>query len=143
MSVAERIPGTGDWLLARIDARVELKLRKELRRLQREVGLLFVGLWVSSTRGDVLIEFSGESAIAPQRYPFVTTSVPTQEVFRGSDGEEHDAVLYRPRLGRGMPQLGLLAADVRGLDVSALFDAVEQLGDDVEDILVAALSIGR
>lgn len=143
MSVAERIPGAGDWLLARIDARAELKLRKELRRLQREVGLLFVGLWVSSTRGDILIEFSGEAAIAPQRYPFVSSSVPTLEVFRGSDGEEHDAVLYRPRLGRGMPPLGLLAADVRGLDGSALFDTVEQLGDAVEEILVGALRRDR
>lgn len=139
MSIAERIPGTGDWLLARVDARTELNLRKELRRLQREVGLLFVGLWVSSTRGDVLIEFSGESATAPQRYPFITTSVPTLDSFRGLDGVDHDAVVYRPRLGRGMPHLGLLAADVRGLEASGLYDAMEQLGDAVEEILVSAI----
>ncbi|MFO0684927.1 MAG: hypothetical protein U0234_22910 [Sandaracinus sp.] len=139
MSILELLPNTAEHLLSRIDARTELKLRRELRRLQRDVGLLFVGLWVSSTRGDVLIEFAGESAIAPQRYPFITTSAPTLEPFRGSDGEDHEAVVYRPRLGRGMPQLGLLAADVRGLDASPLYDAVEGTGDAVEEILVATL----
>ncbi|MCZ7679832.1 MAG: hypothetical protein M5U28_14135 [Sandaracinaceae bacterium] len=141
MSVLGLLGHTPERLLARIDARVQLKLRKELRRLQRDAGLLFVGLWVTRTaHGDVLVEFGGESVVAPQRYPVVATNMPTLDTFRGADGEEHEAVLYRPRLGRGMPRLGLLAADVRGLHAPPLYDAIEQLGDAVEEILVEAIT---
>lgn len=139
MSGLELLPRSPEWLLARIDARTELRLRRALRGLQRDIGLLFVGLWVTTTSGDVLIEFSGESAVAPRRYPFVLTNSPTLESFGGPDGTDHEAVVYRPRIGRGMPRLGLLAADVRGLDAPALYDAVERLGDTVEEILVSVV----
>lgn len=140
MSVAERIPGTGDWLLARIDARVELKLRKELRRLQHDLDAIFAGLWVATTRGDILVEFAGEIAVAPSSCPFVHTSVPTFETFVGADGLQHDAVVHRPRLGRGMPRLDLLVVDAAGADSAALFDAVESGSERVEEILVDAAS---
>lgn len=139
MSVLERLPGSAEWLMARVNAPVALALRKELRRLQRESGVLFAGLWVTTSSGNTLIEHAGEPTIAPAVYPFVSASVPTLESFCGSDGDEHEAVLYRPRLGRRMPQLGLLAADVRGLEAANLYDAIERAGDAVEAILVSVL----
>lgn len=136
MSAAERIPGTGDWLLARIDARAELKLRKELRRLQHDLDAVFVGLWVATARGDVLVEFAGEIAVAPPSCPFVHTTVPTFETFVGADGLQHDAVVHRPRLGRGMPRLDLLVADAGELEARALFDAAAGSAERLEEILV-------
>lgn len=137
MSVAERMPGTGDWLLERIDARVELKLRKELRRLQHDLDAVFAGLWVATTRGDVLVEFAGEIAVAPSSCPFVHTSVPTFETFVGADGLQYDAVVHRPRLGRGMPHLGLLVANAAEIAANVLFDAVAASGERIEEALVA------
>jgi hypothetical protein len=136
MNVAELLSWNGEWLRARLNARATHKLRTELRRFQRGTGLLFVGLWAAK---DVLIEYAGEPALAPRIYPYASAYVPTVESVRLEGGETHDCLLYRPRLGPNTPALGLLAADVRGLDVSALFDAIEQTGDAVESILVSAL----
>ncbi|MGE0790071.1 MAG: hypothetical protein AB7S26_30640 [Sandaracinaceae bacterium] len=140
MSVVERIPGTGDWLLASIDARVELRLRKELRSAQRDLDAVFAGLWVTTIRGDVLVEFAGELAVAPEGCPLVHTTIPTFETFVGVDGLHHDAVIHRPRLGRGMPRLSVLVADPAGMSSAELFDAVEASTERVEEILVAALT---
>ena len=132
------IPGTSEWLLARVNVRVEIKLRKELRRLQREMDATVAGLWVDAGRAEVLVEFAGEIGVAPERCPYVTTTVPTFETFVGADGTEHDAVVHRPRLGRAGPGLRLLVADA-ALDAAARFDAVAASGERIEEILVAAL----
>lgn len=138
MSVAERIPGTGDWLLARVDARVELKLRKELRRLQRDLDAIFVGLWVAATRSDVLLEFAGEIAIAPSRCPSVSSTAPSFETLLCADGAEHDAIVHRPRLGRRMPQIVLAAVETGVAAAPVLFDVVEDSGERIEELLVGA-----
>lgn len=136
MSAADLLRGTGDWLLVRIDPRTALKLRKELRRLQRDLDAIFVGLWVSTTRGDVLVEYAGEHAIAPESCPFIASTVPSFETVRGADGDDYAAVLHRPRLGRDMPRLSLLAMMN---DDAAAFDVVEEAGERLEAILVEAL----
>jgi hypothetical protein len=140
VSVAERLPGTGDWLLARIDVRVELQLRRELRRLQRDLDAVFAGLWVATISGDVLVEFAGEMAVAPAQCPFVEPTVPTFETFVGADGTHHDAVVHRPRLGRGMPRLSMLVADAARTEAAELFDAIESSAERIEDILVGAVA---
>lgn len=134
------LPGSAEWLLARIDAHVALMLRKELRRIQRDLDAVFAGLWLTTTRGDVLVEFAGEVAFAPPNCPLVQATVPIFEEYVSADGLQHEAVVHRPRLGRGMPRLALLIADPRGHGNPVVFDAVEASGERVEEILVAAIA---
>jgi hypothetical protein len=136
MSVLEMLPGTPERLLARIDAKSSLKLRRVLRGLCRELDAMFAGLWTTtSAHGDVLIEYAGEISYAPAIYPYVSTSQPTFDRVRAADTCEHDAVLHRPRLGRGQPTLGLIVVSFGDMSANVIYDIVEHFADEIEGVL--------
>ena len=45
MTIMSMLPGTADWLLARVSLAAQLKLRRELRRTQRGLDARFAGLF--------------------------------------------------------------------------------------------------
>lgn len=136
MSALAGVPGTVEWLLVSIDLRAQAAVRRELRRLLREVDAMFAGVWIRGPQE--LIAFAGECAAAPVQYPDVASTVVSTAAVRDTSGQEYDAVVVPPQLGRSMPRLGLIAVGVTaGPDV---FEAVEACAERVEAIIVDAIA---
>lgn len=134
------IPGTLDWLNARLDLRGRRELRAILRRLERACDARLAVLWASETYAkNAVIEYSGDDAVMPPALPELASSIPSREVLRDRHGEQHDAVVHKIRLGGGVPILGA-AIVVPGVeDPNELFDAIERAGAAVEGVLVEAV----
>ncbi|MBZ0121180.1 MAG: hypothetical protein K8H88_29565 [Sandaracinaceae bacterium] len=133
------IPGTREWVRTTFTPRVELRLRKELRALLRTTDARAVALWHPRDRDADLITFAGDLDAVPEQAVERRSSVPSFQDVRLRDGSREVAVVHGVRLGRGLPSL-TLAAVACGVDRSTdLFDAVELVGEALEEIVVSAL----
>ena len=132
-----RFPGTSAWLVARVDLCAQVKLRAELRGLQRMLDASFIGLWVGHEDA-LLLAFAGEAQLAPSPYPILTSSLPSHESVRDRTGASHDALVYPPQLGHGMPRSGLVVIGSE-CEVPTVFDAMEACGAKLERIVARAV----
>lgn len=132
-----RIPGTSAWLLARVDLCAQAKLRTELRDLRSMLDASFIGLWVGHEDAQ-LLAFAGEAHVAPRPYPILTSSLPSHEHVRDACGMSHDAFVYPPQLGCGMPRAGLVVIGSE-CGVPRVFDAMEACGATLELIVARAV----
>lgn len=76
---------------------MQLALRKEMRRLEREADARLVVLRLPAGFGtsSMVVEHAGDDAVMPRRYPELISTVPSYEVAMCGDGEEHDALVHR------------------------------------------------
>ena len=132
------LPGSIESLLTVISPRLEIKIRGQLRRLERDTDSTLVVLWIIDGGPRCVLEFSGEIAARPLRFPDIESTVPSYSTVVDRDGHSHDAVIHSVRLGRGMPGLGLAVVDFGCAPGAALLDAVEDYGEAVAEMVVEA-----
>ncbi len=132
-----RIPGTREWVRATFTPRVELKLRKELRALERATEARAVVLWFGAD-GEV-IAFSGDRSAIPRRFPYVKGTVPTFEDFVLECGERIPAVVHVVQLGKGLPMLRVAAIAPGPFESTRLFEAIEGCAERLEEVVAATL----
>ena len=132
-------PGTCAWFSARLDHRARLEIRQAMRGMVRTLEARFIWLWVlERTSSTALIEYVGDVAALPKRLPDLRSSVPEREVVVDRDGERADAVTLRVSMGGGVPLLGIGIVGLEHVATPVLFDAIERLGESIEEILVRA-----
>lgn len=138
------IPRTAEWLREKLDLRGQHQIRAVLRGLERSCDARLVVLWASEGyTSKHVVDFYGDDAVLPPELPDLASSVPSREVVQDKHGEEHDAVVFKIRVGKEVPTLGL-AIVVPGVEEAApLFDAVEAAGEQVESIIVDAVDRTR
>jgi hypothetical protein len=132
--------GTMAWVLDRVDIRTQRELRCVLRSYERRLDARLIALYAtgpSAPRG-LLLEHHGDDAIMPRPFPLISSSVASYETVHGADGDDHEAVVHRIRIGRGLPPLGIVVVDMDAEGPAAL-NAVEDCADEVEEIVVRAI----
>ncbi len=132
-----RIPGTQEWIRATFTPRVELKLRKELRALERATEARAVVLWFAA--GGEVIAFSGDRSAIPRRTPYMEGTVPTFEDFVLERGERIAAVVQVVQLGKALPMLRVAAIAPGPFESTRLFEAIEHCAERLEEVVVATI----
>lgn len=134
-----RLPGTTPWLRAIVTPRVEHRVRRMLRRLERAADARVAVLWCSQGRDDEVIAFSGDYSAVPKPFPYLRATVPTYDDFLLECGERATAVVHVVQLGKGLPMLRLAAIAPGPVQSTTLFEAIEDCADGIEEIVVAAM----
>ncbi len=120
---------------------MQLKLREQLRRLRDEADATLAVLFMVGVVDALLLEYAGDRRLVPTPLPRDVPPVPSLEILRCADGDDHDVVLHAVRIGRGWPALGLAVVD-GAAPPPALLDVVEDAGARIEASVVRAI-IGR
>lgn len=138
MSAVFNIPGSHAWLSALFKPMLELRVRRQLGKLEHVIEARCVALWMPHGMSDELITFSGDRNALPRTFDHLQTSVPSHcELL--VDSEWEDAVVCGVRLGRTLPTFGLAAVSPRICLSAELLQAVGEAGEALEEIIVGAL----
>lgn len=142
MSVLSILPGTRQWLLARLDLRVLFALRTELRALVAMTDASYAGLFITRAPGPSTdeLEWAGEHVLGPRALPELRSTMPSFGDVVCRDGDARHSVIHRVRLGRQMPQLGLSVVDPGPGAASSVFEVVELSAHRLEEIVVTAIA---
>lgn len=132
------VPGSAYDLVEAIDLKAQLAVRTELRRLRDIADALLAVTFVTDPPHAHLLEYGGDRSVMPSPLPPFVPSVPSAEVRRCADGDEHAVVFHVVRVGRGWPVLGLGVVDAE-LAPPALADVVEDAGARLETLVVGAV----
>lgn len=135
----ECIPGTPAWRRAKFTPKVELRLRDELRKLERGADARVTVLWLPRDDRGELIAFSGDIHAVPLRFGFMDTTVPSRETLVLEDGEPVDAIVHVVQLGQGLPRLRVAAIAPGPAESTALFELIERCAARLEQIAVGAM----
>lgn len=131
------IPGSADWLLRRIDLRAELRLRKELRRLERDADARLVVLWISGQQE--VVAYAGDFAAVPHRLPVLESTVPAHDTVTLVDGEREHAVVQQVVVGRGITKMAIAIIAPGVTSNAVLFDLIAGAAEQVEGVVVEAV----
>lgn len=133
------IPGSNAALLRDLDLRAQFALRTVLRRLRRQADATLGLLWIADVFSPEVVEWDGERAVMPVTFPFLESTMPSPITVRGRLGGEHLMLVTPVRVGRGMPVLAAAAIDA-GIQLPAGFELLEEIGAELEETLVVALT---
>jgi hypothetical protein len=140
MSAVAMVPGSPGWVISIFRPKLELKVRRELAKLEHAVEASAVVLWLpGGTRPDEVITFVGDRDVLPRRFEHLQSAVASY-IDVVIDGVQEEAVVCGVRLGRGLPTLGLAAICPGRYASAELLHAVRGTGEMVEEIVVEALS---
>lgn len=134
-----RVPGTREWLRATFTPKVELKLRQQLRKLERDADARAAVLWLGHGDRDDVIAFSGDTEAIPKRFAISRSTVPSYEELVLDGGERVSAVVHVVQLGRGLPMLRVAAIAPGPAESAQHFDSIERCAERLEEIAVASL----
>ncbi len=137
MTSSYDVPGTAIWLLRRIDVRTEHRLRKELRRLEREADARLVVLWILGH--EEVVAYAGDIAAVPHPLPSLESSVPAHDGVTLIGGEREHAVTQQVLIGRGITKMAIAIIAPGVTQSAALFDLVADTAERLEEIVVGAL----
>lgn len=132
-----RIPGSPAWVRATFTPRVQLKIRDELRPLERATGALAAVVWLPDAADGEWIAFTGDLRAVPHRFPRADETVPTPYRII-VNGEASELVAQIVQLGRGLPSLRV-ATVAPELTAPPTFEALCEAAVRIERIVVRTL----
>jgi hypothetical protein len=137
MSVFD-LPGSPEWLLRRIDARTELRIRKELRRLEREADARLVVTWIVGQKAAVA--YAGDFDVVPHPLPDLRSTVPSHDDVTLLHGEREQAVVHQIIVGRGITKMAVAIVAPGVTENATLFDLIADTAERIEEIVVGAIA---
>jgi hypothetical protein len=141
MSVYD-VPGSADWLTRRIDLRTENRIRRQLRRLEREADARLVLVWIVGQQ-EIVIAYSGDYAAVPHPLPSLETTVPAHDDVTLVGGEREHAVTHQVIVGRAIAKMAIAIIAPGVTNSTTLFDMIADTTERVEEIVVEAITSAR
>ena len=134
------MPGSAEWLLARITLRTEHRIRKVLRRVEREADAQLVLLWLLTDVRPEVVSSSGDINLMPSPFPKLESTVPSLMNITTCLGDVEPAVVQQVVVGTRVEKLMFAVIAPGPANREVLLRMAESAAEVLEEIIVDAVA---